>query len=90
MKHSKYPRFAVSEPESLDIHGYTIAEAENELDHFLDYLPDNVDEVRIVHGYKSGQALLTYVRTRYRHERIKQKIVTMNNGETIFLLNTDY
>ncbi|NLW70638.1 MAG: Smr/MutS family protein [Eubacteriaceae bacterium] len=90
MKHKSNFTEALREGETIDIHGYTIAEAENELDHFLDYLPEGIDEIRVVHGYKSGKALLNFVRNTYRHERVKRKFVTMNNGETIFILHTEY
>lgn len=73
----------------IDLHGMTVAEAEAELNFFLDYLEDDVDEVVVVHGYKQGSALLEMVRKSYEHPRIKQKLLSMNNGITTFLLKPE-
>lgn len=73
----------------IDLHGMTVAEAEEELNYFLDYLEDDVTEIVVVHGYKKGSALLEMVRKSYEHPRIKQKLLSMNNGITTFLLNPE-
>ena len=39
----------------------------------------------IVHGYSSS-ILLNYVRKKYSHPRIERKILTLNKGETVFIL----
>jgi DNA-nicking Smr family endonuclease len=70
----------------IDIHGLTTQDAESELDHFLEYLDDDVDEVVVVHGYKGGTSLRDMVRKQFRHPRIKKKYISMNQGITILEL----
>jgi len=72
---------------SLDLHNLTLAQAKVELDVFMDTLPKNIFEVVIIHGYREGTVLKTFV-SKYNHPRIKQKIKTLNKGETIFVCNT--
>ncbi len=70
----------------IDIHGLTVAEAGYELERFLEYLPDDTREVVVVHGYRQGKSLLRMVRNDFKHKKIKRKIISMNPGITIFLL----
>ena len=70
----------------IDIHGMTVNEAISELDYFLEYLPDNVKEVVVIHGYRQGKRLLEMVRKEFQHDRIERKIVSMNPGITVFLI----
>ena len=70
----------------IDIHGMTVNEAISELDYFLEYLPDNVKEVVVIHGYRQGKRLLDMVRKEFQHNRIERKIVSMNPGITVFLI----
>ncbi len=72
--------------EEIDIHGLTVNEAISELDYFLEYVPEDTQEVIVVHGYNQGKRLLQMVRNEFQHKRIKQKMVSMNPGITIFLL----
>ena len=39
----------------------------------------------VIHGYSSS-ILLNYVRKKYSHPRIEIKILTLNKGETVFIL----
>ncbi len=73
--------------EEIDIHGMTVNEALSELEYFMEYLPDDIREVVVVHGYHQGKKLLQMVRTQFTHKRIKRKIISMNPGITIFLLD---
>ncbi len=77
---------AMHREDRIDLHGMSVSEAWVELDYFLDYLEDDVDEITVVHGYKQGSALLEMVRKSYQHPRVVKKILSMNNGITIFLL----
>ena len=60
---------------TIDLHGCSQSEAKVKLD----------KEVTIVHGYSSS-ILLNYVRKKYSHPRIERKILTLNKGETVFIL----
>ena len=63
---------------TIDLHGCSQSEAKVKLDHFL-------KGTSIVHGYSSS-ILLNYVRKKYSHPRIERKILTLNKGETVFIL----
>ena len=67
---------------TIDLHGCSQSEAKVKLDHFLKGTSILVKEVTIVHGYSSS-ILLNYVR---KHPRIERKILTLNKGETVFIL----
>ena len=60
---------------TIDLHGCSQSEAKVKLDHFL----------TVIHGYSSS-ILLNYVRKKYSHPRIEIKILTLNKGETVFIL----
>lgn len=70
----------------IDIHGMTAGEAEAELEYFLEYADDSLEELVVVHGYRQGKRLLEFVRNEFHHPRIKKKIISMNPGITIFIL----
>lgn len=67
----------------LDLHGCNKIEAKIKLDNYLNNTIYH--EVSIIHGYSSN-ILSNYVRKTYKHQRIKKRILTMNKGETIYLL----
>lgn len=69
----------------LDLHGYTVTEAKVAIDNMIKSISGPMNELVIVHGYSSN-VLQTFVRKQYRNSKIKQKIITINQGETIFLL----
>lgn len=71
---------------SIDIHGFAVYEVKEYLDKMLKDLPKATREVTIIHGYHRGSSLQTYVRKTYHHQRIERKLVSMNAGETIFIL----
>ncbi len=72
----------------VDIHGLTADEAKKRLEHILSGAAPDVEEVRVIHGYNSGQALLTMVRQKLKHPRIEAKILSLNPGETRLLLKS--
>lgn len=69
----------------LDLHGCTVAEAKKLLDRELAAAPKGC-ELTVIHGFHGGTALQNFVRT-YQHKRIRQKLLSLNGGETILLLN---
>ena len=69
----------------IDLHGCSQSEAKVKLDHFLKGSSVLVQEVTVIHGYSSS-ILLHYVRKKYSHPRIERKILTLNKGETVFIL----
>ena len=70
----------------VDIHGLTAEDAKRRLEHLLSNAAPNVTEVRVIHGYNSGQILKDMVRQRLKHPRIQSKLVCLNPGETRLIL----
>lgn len=68
----------------IDLHEFTVVEAKEELDRFMDRLPMGSREVVVIHGFHHGTRLKTFV-SKYKHPRIKMKLKTLNKGETIFV-----
>ena len=71
----------------IDIHGEEKRVAIKKIQKLLSSISDDYREVRIIHGYRAGNVLQISVRSELKHYRIKQKILTMNQGETILVLN---
>ena len=69
----------------IDIHGMTTADAKKMLERTIAVAPANC-EITIVHGFHGGQALQNMVRKGLKHKRIKQKILSLNQGETILVI----
>ena len=70
----------------VDLHGLTAEDAKRRLEHLLSNAGPEIREVRVIHGYNSGQALRDMVRLKLKHPRIASKLVTLNPGETRLLL----
>lgn len=70
----------------IDIHGMRVLEANAMIDHYLATLPKGIHEVSVVHGYRGGTALQTFIRKQYHHPRVLRKMMSMNPGETILVL----
>lgn len=71
----------------IDIHGEEKRATIRKIQKLLSSISNDYGEVKIIHGYREGNVLQRAVRNELKHFRIKQKILTMNQGETIFLLN---
>ncbi len=70
---------------TIDIHGMTTIEAKIKLEQIIKTAPKN-SEIIVIHGYHGGQALQNMVRKGLKHKRIKQRILSMNFGETILVI----
>jgi DNA-nicking Smr family endonuclease len=70
----------------VDIHGLTAQDAKYRLEHLLTHAGPEIKEIRVIHGYNTGQVLRDMVRVRLKHPRIASKLVTLNPGETRLLL----
>jgi len=68
----------------IDLHGKSEVEAKIYLDQMLESLPKSIVEVTISHGYRLGNVLQNFVRKKYRHKKVGQKLISSNPGETIF------
>ena len=70
----------------VDIHGMTAGEAKRGLEQLLTRADKSVSEIRVIHGYNSGQVLRDMVRRQLKHPRISAKLISLNPGETRLLL----
>ena len=79
--------FKDDEVKIIDLHGMSKEEALNYLDNTIKYIDSNIKELIVIHGYKNGSILLNMVRKEFKHDKIKRKILWLNNGVTSLLLN---
>jgi DNA-nicking Smr family endonuclease len=72
----------------IDVHGMTKSEAKLEIERLIASLDESIKEIRIIHGYRSGQILREAIQGPHfiRSKRFKRKKFTMNRGETIYEL----
>ena len=71
---------------TIDLHDMELLEAEYYLNKLFETLPQDIMEIVVIHGYRKGQVLLNMVRKNFTHPRIKQKIIPINKGITLFLV----
>ena len=79
--------FKEDEVKIIDLHGMSKEEALNYLDNTIKNIDSNIKELIVIHGYKNGSILLNMVRKEFKHDKIKRKILWLNNGVTSLLLN---
>jgi DNA-nicking Smr family endonuclease len=70
----------------LDLHSMSVAEARKYLKSELNAMPKHIKEVRVIHGYRSGKELQTFIRKEFSHKRIEKKMLELNQGMTTFIL----
>ncbi len=71
---------------TVDIHGMSAAGAEELLLSWLSHAPQEIGELRVIHGCNQGTVLREMVRNRLSHPRIKTKLPALNPGETRLVL----
>ncbi|MCL2498082.1 MAG: Smr/MutS family protein [Symbiobacteriaceae bacterium] len=72
---------------TVDIHGMKEGDAKKELERLLSSAAKDITEIVVIHGYSGGQVLKNMVRQKLSHPRIKQKVLSLNHGETSLLLH---
>jgi DNA-nicking Smr family endonuclease len=70
----------------VDIHGMRASEAKRQLELLLARAGANIREIVVIHGYHGGQVLRDMVRNDLKHPRIRQKMVSLNGGQTTLVL----
>lgn len=70
----------------LDLHNMSVAEARRYLKSELNKLPNHIREVTIIHGYRSGKELQTFIRHQFNHKRIERKVLELNQGMTTLMI----
>lgn len=71
----------------IDIHHMNRAQAKHHLERYLSSADTSIKEICVIHGYSQGSVLKQMVQKGLKHHRIKSKILTLNQGETILVLN---
>ena len=71
----------------VDIHGMRVWQAKEELEALLDRCGGDVHEIVVIHGYHGGQALQNMVRNELQSSKRRQKVLSLNNGQTSLLLH---
>ena len=74
--------------ETLHLHGYSVGEAKKIIETTIARMPKGNQELKVIHGYRNGDAIKGLVRDRFkiRSKRLVRRRVTMNQGETILVL----
>jgi len=70
----------------IDIHGMTVSDAKIKLERLIAAAPADITEITVIHGYKHGDALSNMVRKALKSKRIKQRIISLNPGETVLVI----
>lgn len=70
---------------TVDIHGMTTLEAKKRLEQAISSAPPDC-EITVIHGFHGEQTLQNMVRKGLKHKRIKQRILSMNFGETVLVI----
>lgn len=74
----------------VDIHGMSTVEAKKSLEKALVNISSIVKELRVVHGYNTGDSLKTMVTKELKSKKIKNKMPDMfNSGATILFLKQE-
>ena len=71
---------------TADIHGMYAADAKKALERLISSADKRITEIVVIHGYSGGKALSDMVRKRLSHPRIVRKILSMNQGETLLMI----
>lgn len=71
---------------TIDIHGFLTSEAKKYILKTLDSCSLAITELVIIHGSTHGDKLAQMVRRQIKHPRINKILMTMNPGETIYVL----
>ncbi len=72
--------------ESIDLHGYTVDQAQYELLNKIKYADKTIWTIRVIHGYHGGTLIRDMV-WRFKHPRIKKVIKgDLNPGVTLLEL----
>lgn len=69
----------------IDLHGMRKDEAVFRLEKYLDFAPDDIERVTVIHGFNGGTVLRDAVRD-FSHKRVKQIFKGLTDGQTVFIL----
>lgn len=78
----------VGENMQVDLHGMYVEDARHLLEAWLSKAPAGIKELRVIHGYRQGDALRSMLRENFRHARVSSILPALNPGETRLILRT--
>ena len=70
----------------VDLHGMYVEDARSLLSTWLSNAPESISELRVIHGYRQGDALRTMLRQEFEHPRVADMLPALNPGETRLIL----
>lgn len=70
----------------VDLHGMYVEDAKHLLQTWLKNAPDGITELRVIHGYRQGDALRSMLQNNFSHPRVARVLKALNPGETRFIL----
>jgi len=79
-------KFLTDQKVEIDIHNMKSDEAKEYLEKFMNTVNGSIKELIIIHGYTSGTVLQQMVRNKLKHKKIKNKMISMNQGITTLFL----
>lgn len=69
----------------LDLHGKTLEEAQAELIYVINSVDLSYKSILVVHGFHLGTVLKDYIRDKFTHDGVAQK-VNIDAGRTLLVL----
>lgn len=70
----------------VDLHRMELWEANQTLTNVIMQASNSIREIVVIHGYHQGTKLMNFVRYEFKHKRIKNKFIGLNNGRTSLIL----
>lgn len=70
----------------IDIHGMAVADAKFKLERLIATLAKDITEIDVIHGCNQGNALQNMIRKGMKSKKIKQRILSLNNGITTLII----
>lgn len=71
---------------NTDVHGMTVSHLKNYLGMLVKFMPKEVDDICIIHGYHNGEKLKHYLRNEFSNDRVVD-VQDFGEGRTILKLN---
>ena len=70
----------------LDLHGMTVQEAKRYIELTVMVNEKDIEEIIVIHGYRNGNTLKTFVQNVYESELVERKYLWLNPGITSLIL----
>lgn len=70
----------------VDIHGMTLQEAKRYIELTVMVNNQDIEEIIVIHGYRNGNTLRTFVQNEFESELIERKYLWLNPGITSLIL----